>query len=155
MWEYANYQQVSLHGRSCRIWSFCFLNNFLNVLTCCLLPFSPPRQFEPQVSFTLSFSFFFVLLSSFLWKCPLLVSTNTPHFPSSFSSWRPVSFGRLSRSLREKWQRGMLTVTNQAFDSNGMVRQRLNSKVMESQRQTGLWTLAYTEATRLPVVGPE
>lgn len=82
------------------------------------------------------FRLFFVLLSPYLWKCLLLVSPHAPHFPSSFSHYRPVSFRLLSHSLREKWERETLTITNQAFDSNGIMRRRLNSEVMEGWRPT-------------------
>lgn len=77
MWEYANYQQVSLHGRSCRIWSFCFLNNFLNVLTCCLLPFPPlvssNRKSRLHFRFPSSLSFFHLFFESVLCLSPLIL----------------------------------------------------------------------------------
>lgn len=141
---------AGVRGPPCCVWSFSFLpNNLLNVLTCLSAWIFPLVSWNHKSRLPFWFSFFFVLPSSFLWKSLLLVSFNTLQFPSSLSSWRLVSFGRLSRSQREKWERETLSVTNQAFDSNGIMRQRPNSKVMEGWRQTGLWTGSYTEAATL------
>lgn len=110
----------------------------------------PPRQFKPQVSLTHWFSLFVVLLSSFLWKCLLLFSPNTLHFPSF--TLEPMNRSHLVACLvlgEKNEPVRYSTLQIRLLTVMGLwVRDRI-VKQWRGWRQTGLWAGSYTEATTL------